>query len=170
MIILESTKTPKYIVGFGPTDIPVVVWMDVLNIKEPLEGISFMEDDETYKYVFNTKDNEYVEVRNKAPRFTRYEILTEEELFEKGYLKSFRAENTLDFLDALGDILGDDYDDDEDYDDDDYEEDEVDDEDDSYRGHSRYTSYVGCGWHGRSNCGYSGCGYSGCGGGYYGGC
>lgn len=162
MIILESTKTPKYIVGFGPTDIPVVVWMDVSNIKEAPNAISFIEDGETYRYGFGTEDNEYVELSNKAPSFTRYEILSEEELINKGYLKSFRAENTLDFLDALGDILGDDdYDDDEDYDED---------EDDYYSSHSHRSS---CGWHHHTCGGYGGynrCGGSGCGSGYSSGC
>lgn len=146
MIILESTNTPKYVVGFGPTDIPAVVWMDVRNIKETSNGISFVEDGETYRYSFISEDNEYVELNNKAPSFTKYEILSEEELIKKGYLKSFRAEDTLDFLDVLGDILGDDYDD-EDYD-------EAD-EDDYYRGYSRRSS---CGWH-HHTCGFSGCGY-----------
>jgi hypothetical protein len=152
MIILESTNTPKYVVGFGPTDIPAVVWMDVLNIKEAPTAISFVEDGETYRYGFSTEDNEYVELNNKAPGFTRYEILSEEELFKRGYLKSFRAENTLDFLDALGDILGDDYDDEY------YDED---DEDDYYSSRSHHSS---CGWH-RPTCGY----YGSCGG-YGGGC
>ena len=152
MIILESTNTPKYVVGFGSTDNPAVVWMDVLNIKEAPDGISFVEDGETYRYSFNTEDNEYVELNNKAPSFTRYEILSEDELFKKGYLKSFKAENIPDFLDALADIFGDDSDD-EYYDDDD--------EDDYYSGHSRHSS---CGLHRPT------CGSSGCGGGYGGGC
>lgn len=151
MIILESKATPKYVVGFGPTDNPAVVWLDVLNIKEAPQGIVFVEDGETYRYGFNTETNEYIELNNKAPSFTRYEILSEEELFKRGYLKSFKAENTSDFLDALADIFGDDSDD-EYYDDDD--------EDDYYSGHSHHSS---CGLH-RPTCGSNGCG------GYGGGC